>query len=273
MRKVAFALLLACFAVPAWAGLCPNCEDQGGGGTPPPPPQSPVPPPPPPPVQPRIDSAKVDPAQGTIEIQLNTGATFVIDDDLNKMFIASAAHSAELNLNTVLLQWAGGNIAKANQLRTRIHNMVVGNINTSALAKGAPVQGLMMGMPGGQPWDCYFSGYYCNIRPANDFVDGSTNWGTYSYGFYATEGAGGGEGTPDHNYWKHFRDQACDAKRTGGRMMVIGTLGAVATCPFFETGIGALGCAASGLSIVDGYDGFTDNAQKCEAPYPGPGKW
>lgn len=261
LRSYLFALLFSCFAIPAHAGLCPSCDPGDGGG-------SNTPPPSPPPPQVKITYAAIDPAQGTVELKFSNGLVTVIDDDLNKAFLSGGNHSSEMNLSTVLLSWANGNASKASAMRARIHDMVSTKVRTSKLVKGAPIQGLMMGMPGGNNFICDYS-FACNIKAVPDI--GGGGWGTYSFGFYS-EDAAPPVGS-DYNYWKHFRDDACDSQHDAGIQMVLGTLGGVASCPFAATGVGAVGCFAAAITVIDGYDKYSAKGAVCESAYPGLGNW
>lgn len=264
MRSKWLAFLLVCFAVPAWAGLCQDCPDPsdggGGGGTPPPAPLL------------KISYAEVDPESDTIEIRLNNGAVFVIDEPLNKAWVSKGSYSAELSLSSVLLQWAKGNATVANGMRNRIKAMITNPKRLTKLVPGNPVQGLMMGMPGGNSFNCYFSIYPCDVKPY-DPSGGGGGWGPYTYGFVTDGASAGAPNTPDYNYWKHFRDDACEDAHDGGIALFSGVGGMIGACPFFETGAGAAVCYISLIVALDGFDKMTDNGRICESPYPGPGKW
>lgn len=266
MRSVFLALLLACFALPAYAGLCQTCEDPGDGGSGNPPP------PPPGPAALKIAYAEINPDDGTIDIRLSNGAVFVIDEPLNKAWVSKGNYSAELSLSAVLLQWAGNNAAVANNMRNRIKAMAANPKRMAKLVPGNPLPGLMMGMPGGNSFNCYFSVYPCEIKPYDPTAAGGA-WGPYTYGFVTDGASAGAPNTADYNYWKHHRDDACEDAHDGGIQMFTGVGGMVVACPYFETGVGAVACYVSLIGALDGFDKMTDNARVCEASYPGPGKW
>jgi len=262
VRKLIFATLLACFAMPVYAGLCPTCDPgEGGGGDGKPPPAA----------QKKLKVFAIDPAEDTIEMRMSNGLVLVIDEPLNKAFISGPNHSQELALSSVLLNWAGGNATKANQMRTKLKAILADPKRTAKLVQGAPVQGLMQGMPNGNSFNCnYF--YVCNVMPTNSDFGGGIS-GPYSFGYWATPGSGGGVGTPDYNYWNSDRQDHCDDMGSNAMQASAGIAGAFAVCPFAETGVGALGCYAAAITVIDALDNYSANKAVCNSPYPGPGKW
>lgn len=254
--------------MPAYAGLCQSCEPGEPAPQPLPPPPQQQPPSPQPPAPVVLTYSEINPAQGTIELRFSNGLVTVIDNDLNKAFLSGGNHNAEMDLNAVLLSWANGNAANASAMRAKIHNMVSSAARTTKLVKGAPVPGLMMGMPGGNSFDCNYL-YVCNIKQVPDV--GGGGWGAYSFGFYS--GAAAPPYGSDYNYWKHYRDDACEDQHDAGMQMVLGTLGGIASCPFGATGLGAVGCFASAITVIDGYDKYSAKGAICKSAYPGPGKW
>lgn len=57
-----------------------------------------------------------------MELQLSSGVTFVIDDDLNKIFVDNGLGVQEMNLDAALLGWANGDSARASAFRAKLRS-------------------------------------------------------------------------------------------------------------------------------------------------------
>ena len=121
----------------------------------------------------------------------------------------------------------------------------------------------------------------CDMQPCGvlqrQFVDGHLEsifrWDVdnvdYSYQNFYTED----EIEEDQEDFERWQAQQCGDETSEFTEAFIGYIGAIATCPFFDTGIGAIGCASSlGQGIKDHNDSRTAG-RNCRIQYPGPRRW
>lgn len=91
--------------------------------------------------------------------------------------------------------------------------------------------------------------------------------------YYMDVDAGGGPGTSDYNYflvWQHDHCSSASSDRTAS-LELTGTF--VLACGTAETGIGVIGCAAAGISLITTLNRTADDTRDCLMQYPGPGNW
>jgi len=222
----------------------------------------------------------------TFELLLSNGVYFVVDDVLNKIFIANSIEIQEVDLNAALLASTNNNQALANTLRQKFHAtltdstremLLLGNNYdpnhlmslTGSKYPASNERNIMSGPGSNNPYLCWYE-YYCYWQTVSDF--NSLGWGGYGFGFLA-EGGSGVHGTPDWNYWNRWRQDKCDAAKTNVRNMGISAVTVAATCPAAEAIAPIVLCAAAGASLISELDNWADNSVACNSYYPGPGNW
>jgi hypothetical protein len=155
---------------------CASCggDGGGGGGTPPPPPQQTV----------KITFFSVSPQNKTVEIHDSTGLVAILSPQANTVSMSRSGHTSQVSFSAALLQWSGGDSAKAAAMNARFQTLLANPKNTSMLVPSMASQNslkiksvfkannglnanVMMGPWGGNfPCDMSFD---CNIASDGDF--------------------------------------------------------------------------------------------------------
>lgn len=234
----------------------------------------------------KIAYAAITPQTHTIEMRLSNGLQIVVDEPLNKIWIAAPGRTQEeFALSSILLQWASNDQVRADAMRAKRHAAISDPLRNAALAPvltssasgliatqgghhGRGMQGMVMDGTSSS-YNCYYD-LWCRTSQVSDWSGGG--WGPYGFGYMDT-GTGGGYGTPDYNYWNRWRQDHCDDASDAARGVALSVGGMLVTCPFAETGVGAAACAISGLNLLNEMDNYFDNRTICNSTYPGSGNW
>lgn len=250
--------------------------DGGGGNSPPPV---------------KVSYFAVDPQQGTVTVKSSNGVSIVFNDRTNKVTVSAPVGSSVVSMHDVLMKWANDDSATASDMRSRIHAMVDDPKNTTMLvpgtsankqAMGMPTQrdhtlsmqpNMIMGMPGGYSFGCSLY-YNCSVVGMSDFGSG---WGPYTIGYWSTPHVGYPpqypHDTPDYRNWERWRDDHCDDLTTDKLDFVGSGLIFLGSCAASETGIGAVGCAATYVTTVAAGRKMSIDKMDCNSKYPGPDNW
>lgn len=210
-----------------------------------------------------------------MELQLSNGVTFVIDDNLNKMFVDSGHGVQEMSLDAALLAWANGDSARAVALRAKFHAALNDPKREMTLTSDDFNVGNSLW---GSDTTCFSADSSCGAEPelgtfstsVSDFQ--ASGWGSYSMTF-AAFGTPEEEDEDDRREWERWRQEKCEDASNHAFNIAMAAIGAGATCPFSVTLVAGAGCFVAGSTLFWELDNWADDSVACNAPYPGPDRW
>lgn len=267
MRKFACALLLACFAVPAWAGLCPQCEPEsegGGGGTP-----SPS-------GAPSVGNFYAnDPVSGQLESVLKkTGVgtvSFVVDKATDRLYMNNGFVIVDTPLTVLAADAYPGNPGAQqnflNRVRAGLKNML--ELSQGSVTPSGPLN-LMKDGSGQYSKPCNLYGSTCSFVVDTWHTSGVQHW-AYSSGGFSNSYI-----QTDKQLWQYDKNKACQDKPTLKATYATSIVATFAACMAVKTGGGwtKTACGAGLAAMLITRDQLVDANRTCSMQtYPGPGRW
>ena len=187
----------------------------------------------------------------------------------DRVYISTPYAMADFPLMNVALDYANGNMSIASSLVSQIRNSALNNL-------GYEDSGYSMGFnswepPSGVPGPCDLSPCRDYVPlPGNiyeDFLGGRTvdemvnEWWV---GYYTEEYI-----AEDKEDFERWRENECDKDTDDALGIVVGIVGAIGTCPFYDTTPGWTGCSVAAATLLKAMS--SDANKNCHSKYSGPG--
>lgn len=269
MHKLFFALLLACFALPARAGLCPTCEPEpeggGGGGGSPPPGGAPA-----------VGNVYAnDPVNGQLETVLKKSGTgtisFVVDKATDRLYMNNGFVMVDAPLTTIAADAFPGNAGAQQNFLNRVRGGLTNLLELSQGSVTASGPANLMQDGSGMPTKpCYFYGSACYF-----VVD---TWHTSGVQHPGFDGGGysGSYIQTDKQLWQYDKNKACQDKPALKATYGTSIVATFAACMAVKSGASwtKTACGAGIAAMLITRDQLVDANRTCSmTTYPGPGRW
>ncbi|SFK96099.1 hypothetical protein SAMN04487938_2654 [Lysobacter sp. cf310] len=199
--------------------------------------------------------------------------TVLYDRSTDRLYISNSNGTGDYPLAEAALSYAGGNL----QLATEVANQIRTYNNWGGSYETFLAPTITFAPPRSTGGACDLSpcgpGRYEGHLPPGEFSKrlgirgydpNDDQW--YNYLYTPTEISN------DKRYFEIWREGECDDATDDAVNAITGIAGAAVSCPFVETGVGAVGCAGSAVQVIRAFSSNArDNCRR--STYRGPGRW